>query len=140
MGTKKSGYAEMKSHRITLLGTQDAKLREWLCGHPEGHERGAIVLFRRLARKVRNQPVSNRFLAVDVIKMTDEWIIESSPTHLRINMRMLPEVYIRCEIENLELGFAHCHPAGYDGFSPKDDINEQTYCMVSLAATVKTPS
>jgi molybdopterin-synthase adenylyltransferase len=125
MGIKKPECKKMKGHRITLLGSQDAELRDWLNGHPEGHERGAIVLFRRLARKVRNQPVSDRFLAVIVIKMTDEWIIESSPTHLRINMRMLPAIYLRCEVENLELGFVHSHPAGFVGFSPRDDINEQ---------------
>jgi molybdopterin/thiamine biosynthesis adenylyltransferase len=115
----------MTGHRITLLGSQDVELRKWLSGHPEGHERGAIVLFRRLARQVRNQPVSDRFLVVSVIRMTDEWAEESSPTHLRINMRMLPEVYLRCEVEGLELGFVHSHPSGFPGFSPKDDINEQ---------------
>lgn len=110
--------------RITLLGSQDQELRTWLTGHPEGHERGAIVLFRRLARIVHNQPQSDRFLVVDIIKLTDKWILESSKTHLRFNMRLLPELYFRCEEENLELGFVHSHPDGYLEFSPQDDKNE----------------
>jgi len=114
----------MKSYRITLLGSHDRELRQWLCGHPDRHERGAIVLFRRLAREVNNQPVSDRFLAIDVVKMTDDWVVESSQTHLRINMRMLPELYLRCEAERLELGFVHCHPAGELEFSQKDEVNE----------------
>ena len=114
----------MTGHRITMLGSHDRALQEWLCGHPGGHERGALVLFRRLARVVNNIPASDRFLVIDVIKLTDEWILDSSPTHLKINMRMLPDVYFRCESEGLEFGFAHNHPAGYAEFSAQDDINE----------------
>lgn len=114
----------MINHRITLLGSQDSELQEWLCGHPEGHERGAIILFRRLSRPVNNQQRSVRFLAVDVVKMTDEWVIESSVTRLRINMRKLPDIYSRCEREGLELGFIHNHPSGFSGFSAQDDVNE----------------
>jgi molybdopterin-synthase adenylyltransferase len=115
----------MTSHRITLLGSQDKDIQAWLNGHPEGHERGALVLFRRLSRKVDGQPISNRFLVVEIIKMDGDWILESSATHLRINMRKLPELYFRCETEGLELGFIHSHPieVGYS-FSSNDDINE----------------
>ena len=115
----------MKDYRITLLGSQDIELQDWLVNHPDGHERGAIILFRRLARTVNNQPISDRFLAVDLIKMTDAWVIESSPSHMRINMRMLPEIYLRCEVEGLELCFIHNHPTGYLDFSSQDDINEK---------------
>lgn len=125
MGFEKTGRKQMISHRITLLGRQDNDLRVWLNGHPEGHERGAIVLFRRLARPVRKLPKSDRFLAVDVIKMTEDWVIESSVTRLRINMRKLPEIYLRCETEKLELGFIHSHPAGINNFSTRDDRNEK---------------
>jgi len=114
----------MTGHRITLLGSQNRILQEWLCGHPDGHERGAIVLFRRLARSVNAQPKSDRFLAVDVIMMSGDWVLESSATHLQINMRKLPEIYYQCETNNLELGFVHNHPTGYPDFSPTDDINE----------------
>ncbi len=115
----------MISHRITLLGSQDSELQEWLNGY-DSCERGALVLFRRLARKTNGLPISNRFLGVEVIKMADDWILESSATHLMINMRKFPEIYHRCETENLELGFVHNHPqgAGFD-FSPQDDVNEQ---------------
>ncbi len=40
-------------------------------------------------------------------------------------MRMLPEIYLRCELEELELGFVHSHPKGAHGFSRIDDLNEQ---------------
>lgn len=114
----------MIGSRITLLGSQDRKLQEWLCGHPDGHERGAIILFHRLARPVNNQLLSDRFLAVDVLKMSGDWVLESSATHMRINMRKLPEIYFRCESESLELGFAHSHPNGCSDFSSQDDTNE----------------
>lgn len=125
MGIKEAGCKQMKSYRITLLGTQDNELQEWLNGDPAGHERGAIVLFRRLARKVKGQPVSDRFLAVSIIKMSGDWIIGSSTKHLQINMRKLPEIYYRCETEGLELGFVHNHPGNLDSdFSAQDDRNE----------------
>lgn len=115
----------MKGHRITLLGSQEARLRTWLEGHPEGHERGAIILLRKLDRSVADQDTSIRFLAVDIIEMKDDWVLESSLTSLRINMRKLPEIYFRCEQEGLEFGFVHSHPAGHTVFSSKDDTNEK---------------
>jgi molybdopterin/thiamine biosynthesis adenylyltransferase len=115
----------MSGHRITLLVSQDTALRKWLEGHPEGHERGAIVLLRKFDRAVDGQKRSIRFVVVDVIEMTGDWVIESSATSLRINMRKLPEVYFRCEQEGLELGFVHSHPLGHSDFSDKDDLNEQ---------------
>ena len=115
----------MTSHRITLLGSHDRELRAWLNGHPEGHERGAIILFRRLARTVNGLPISSRFLAVEIIRMSDDWVIESSATQLQINMRKFPEIYNRCETDDLELGFVHSHPTGVSyAFSSLDDINE----------------
>lgn len=115
----------MTGHRITLLGSHDQELRNWLYGDQNGHERGAIVLFRRLARKVHGQTLSDRFLAVEVIKMSGDWILESSPAHLKINLRKFPELYLRCETEELELGFAHSHPHEHIDFSSKDTDNEK---------------
>ncbi len=114
----------MTGNRITLLGSLNNELQSWLCDHPDGHERGAFVLFRCLSRTVKTLPKSDRFMAVETIKLVDDWIIDSSETHLKINMRKLPEVYFRCETENLHLGFVHNHPNGYRGFSVKDNINE----------------
>lgn len=114
----------MTGHRITMLGSQDRALKEWLCGHPDGHERGALVLFRRLARVVNNIPASDRFLAVHVIELTGDWIIDSSPVHLTINMRKLPDIYLKCETEGLVLGFVHNHPVSNIEFSSQDEINE----------------
>ncbi|MGY3388320.1 molybdopterin/thiamine biosynthesis adenylyltransferase [Bradyrhizobium sp. USDA 3311] len=115
----------MNGHRITLLASQDATLRTWLTGHPDGHERGAVLLLRKFDRQVEGQPSSIRFVVVDIIEMTGDWVIESTPISLRINMRKFTEVYFRCEKEGLELGFVHGHPSGHLQFSPKDDENER---------------
>ena len=40
-------------------------------------------------------------------------------------MRKLPDLYFRCESEELELGFAHSHPSGANYFSATDDQNEK---------------
>lgn len=114
----------MTGHRITMLGSLDRALQEWLCGHPDGHERGALVLFRRLARAVNNISASDRFLAVHVIELSGDWIIDSSSTRLTINMRKLPEIYLKCETEGLVLGFVHNHPISNIEFSTQDEINE----------------
>ena len=112
------------SARITILGSKEKELKEWLQSHPENHERGAIILFKRISRPVENLIDSDRFIAVDIIKMDNDWVIDSSKSHFKINMRKFPEIYFRCESENLELGFAHNHPNGFQEFSAMDDINE----------------
>ncbi|MDD4570177.1 MAG: ThiF family adenylyltransferase [Tepidanaerobacteraceae bacterium] len=115
----------MNEHRITLLGSHDKILKEWLTTHPDGHERGAIVLFRRISRKVDGLPKSDRFLSVEIIRMEGDWIIDSTLNQFTINMKKFPDLYFRCENENLELGFVHNHPDGNFYFSEKDDINEK---------------
>ncbi|MDO8272432.1 MAG: ThiF family adenylyltransferase [Gammaproteobacteria bacterium] len=83
------------------------------------------MLFRKFARAVTGIEPSARYIAVDIIEMDDDWILDSSAIHLRINFRKLPPLYFRCETEGLELGFIHSHPLGVTNFSGKDDINEQ---------------
>lgn len=127
MGLSISGREEiMNTARIILLGTADRRLREWLLGHPEGHERGAIVLFRKFDRFTSHLPATPRFVAVDVIEMDGDWVLDSSPQHLKMNLRKLPEIYWRCEQEDLCLGFVHSHPTGYSTFSDKDNANERS--------------
>jgi hypothetical protein len=113
------------SGRIAVPKSLDKRLRGWLTSHPDGHERGAFVLFRKFDRPVDVLPTSPRFIAVDVIEIPNEWTIESSATRFRFNMRMLPPIYFRCEQQGLMLGFAHNHPSNDHDFSPKDDRNEQ---------------
>jgi len=115
----------MNDHRITLLGSHNEVLKGWLTTHPDEHERGAIVLFRRIARKVDGLPKSDRFISVEIIKMEEDWIIDSSINQFSINMKKFPDIYLRCENENLELGFVHNHPDGHLYFSEMDDINEK---------------
>jgi hypothetical protein len=126
MGVCESDTANtMSDHRVTLYGSLEARIRDWLSGSPEGHERGAVILFRRFRQQVEGLEASTRFVAVDAIMMDDDWILESSPVRLRINMRKLPPVYLRCELEDLQLGFAHSHPSGALFFSTIDDQNEK---------------
>ncbi|MEX0598158.1 MAG: ThiF family adenylyltransferase [Candidatus Paceibacterota bacterium] len=115
----------MNGHRITLLGSQEQNLKKWLISDSKGYERGAVILFRRFSRFDSTSFVSDRFVAVEVIQMDSDWILDSSKTHLTINMRKFPELYLRCEQENLELGFVHNHPSGYPDFSEKDNENEK---------------
>jgi molybdopterin/thiamine biosynthesis adenylyltransferase len=115
----------MKDYRITLLKSQDEQLRQWLTNHPDHHERGAIILFRRFSRPVNGLAESDRFVATEIILMDENWILESSENHFKINMRKFPDIYLRCEAENLELGFIHNHPLGYPNFSKHDDLNEK---------------
>jgi molybdopterin/thiamine biosynthesis adenylyltransferase len=113
------------SHRITFYGSLETRLRAWLDGSPEKHERGALVLFRRYRTDVEGLPESTRFVAIDVVELDGDWILESSSTRLRINLRNLPSIYLRCETDGLQLGFAHSHPDGALFFSSIDDQNEQ---------------
>jgi molybdopterin/thiamine biosynthesis adenylyltransferase len=115
----------MKDYRITLLKSQDEQLRYWLTSHPDHHERGAIILFRRFSRPVNGLSESDRFVATEILLMDGDWILESSENHFKINMRKFPDIYLRCEAENLELGFIHNHPPGYPNFSKHDDLNER---------------
>ncbi|WP_095090372.1 HesA/MoeB/ThiF family protein [Mesorhizobium sophorae] len=116
----------MNGHRISITGSLDNKLKSWLMGHPDAHERGALVLFRKMDRAVAGLPPSARFVGIDIIEMDGDWVLDSSPVHLRINLRKFQDIYVRCEQERLELGFAHCHPRGILDFSSKDDQNEQS--------------
>lgn len=111
--------------RITIPAGIDAELREWLEGHPERHERAALVLFREYDRGTTNLPTSKRWVAADLILLGDDWILNSSACHIEINLRKTPEVYLRCELEGLELGFVHSHPSGAAQFSDKDESNER---------------
>lgn len=115
----------MIEHRITILGTHEKILKDWLTGHPNEHERGAIILFKRIARNVSDLPRSDRFITVEIIKMENDWILESSTVHFKINMRKFSEIYFRCETDNFELGFVHNHPSEYEEFSENDNTNEK---------------
>jgi molybdopterin/thiamine biosynthesis adenylyltransferase len=115
----------MSGARITFLGTLETRLKSWLRGHPEGHERAAWVLFKKFDRGVEGLAPAPRYVAIDMIELDEDWVLHSSATHIRFNMRLLPDVFFRCEKEGLELGFVHSHPTGASEFSAVDDRNEQ---------------
>lgn len=112
--------------RITLLASQDKFLREHLDSHASGHERAAVVLFKRLSIAAGGLPMSDRFVAVAIHPFDDTWVTESSPSHIAFETRHLRELFRRCEEESLVFGFAHNHPTGFPDFSETDDANELT--------------
>lgn len=116
----------MNLPRITLLSAQDKKLREFLETHPSGHERAAIVLFRRIHRQVHGLADSDRYLAVDIIFFNDTWITDSSPSYISFELKHLRPIFQRCEEEKLSFGFVHNHPKGEPDFSHVDESNEIT--------------
>ncbi len=116
----------MNGARISLLGSQHDKLIADLEAHPDGHEKAAVVLFRRLHIPVEGLPDSDRYVAQDVIPFEDDWIRGSSPAHVAFDLAPLRELFRRCEDEGLVFGFVHNHPAGPTSFSHIDEENERT--------------
>lgn len=115
----------MTNPRITLLASQAQVLREFF-QHPEGHERAAVVLFKRYAIAMKELPDSDRYVAVAVHPFEDSWITGSSSSHVAFEMAPLREFFRRCEEEQLVFGFAHNHPTGHPHFSEVDRDNELT--------------
>lgn len=116
----------MSKPRITLLDSQEEYLRNQLQSHPSGHERAAIVLFRRLVRPVSGLEDSDRYIAVKVIPFESEWVTSSSSSHISFELKYLREVFRQCDDESLVLGFVHNHPGGFPDFSDVDEENERT--------------
>jgi hypothetical protein len=116
----------MSLPRITLLASHDSMLREYFSTHPSGHERAAIVLFRRLSIPLTGLLASDRYVAVSVYPFEEPWIKDSSPSHIAFQTGPLREFFRQCEDDSLVLGFAHSHPTGFPSFSETDDANELT--------------
>ncbi len=125
MGAKSPGWLTMHP-RVTLLGSQETKLRGYFESHPQGHERGAIVLFRRFVFSSSELTNSDRYVAVDVIPFEEHWVTGSSPMHVAFELKFFRELFLRCEEQSLVFGFAHAHPKGVSEFSHVDDANEET--------------
>lgn len=119
----------MNSPRLTLLEAQHDALVDYLEGHPEGHERGAIVLFRRLHISVEGLPDSDRYIAKEVVFLDESWANSSSAIHFDFKLAPLRELFRRCEEEKLVFGFVHNHPEGQSTFSAMDDQNELALLM-----------
>lgn len=111
--------------RVVLLSTHADKLKNYLDGHPQKHERAAIVFFRHLHREVEGLANSDRYLSVEVIPFHEEWIVSSSEIHIDFEMKYLREYFKKAEDEDLVFGFAHTHGQGNLEFSNKDDLNEE---------------
>jgi hypothetical protein len=116
----------MNQPRITMLGSQETGLRAFLDSHPHGHERYAIVLFRRYHLSVPGLADSDRYVAVDVIPSEEFWITGSSGAHVAFELKHFRELFRRCEEESLVFGFVHNHPGGPAEFSSLDEENEVT--------------
>jgi molybdopterin-synthase adenylyltransferase len=116
----------MSGPRLTLLSSQHEQLVDFLCSHPHGHERAAIILFRRLSVQLEGLAESDRYIAHEIILFDDDWTTGSSKLHVGFNLAPLRDLFRRCEEENFVFGFVHNHPDGPAGFSSTDEKNEQT--------------
>lgn len=116
----------MTGTRITLLGSAHTDLTRFLESHPDGHEKAAAVLFRRLHICVGGLPDSDRYIATEIVPFKDAWITGSSPAHIAFDLAPLRELFRRCEEEGLVFGFVHNHPGGPAAFSQIDEENERT--------------
>lgn len=116
----------MTNARITLLGSQHDILTSFLESHPDGHEKVAIVLFRRIRVLIEGLSESDRYIAQEVIPFDEAWVTGSSPTHIAFDLTPLNEIFRRCEDEKLVFGFIHNHPVGPAAFSQVDEENERT--------------
>ena len=112
--------------RVTMLGSLASRLATFLDSHPHGHERAAIVLFRRLHDPASGLPNSDRYIAVEVIPFEDQWVTSSSGAHVAFELKHFREIFRRCDEEALVFGFVHNHPGGPPRFSDVDNTNEQT--------------
>lgn len=110
--------------RVTLLGRQAEELTSFLTSHPHGHERAAVVLFRRLRRRAEGLQDSDRYLAVRAIPFEDAWVTSSSSTHVAFETAPLRDFFRQVDEEGLVFGFIHSHPPGAAGFSSTDTDNE----------------
>jgi molybdopterin-synthase adenylyltransferase len=116
----------MTGARITLLGSQHAALTEFLGSHPDGHEKAAVVLFRRLHVPIEGLEDSDRYVAHHFIPFDDAWITGSSSSHVSFALAPLRDLFQKCEEDGLVFGFVHNHPGGLASFSGVDDENELT--------------
>lgn len=110
--------------RLCLLGSLERSIRDYLTGHPDGHERVAIVLFRRF-KSPDGLPESDRFVATEFHPFGESWITESSTTGFSYSLRPLRLFFQRCEEEGLVFGFVHNHPPHSASFSSDDEENER---------------
>jgi len=116
----------MNNPRITLLASHEEQLLKYFEEHPNGHERAAIVLFRRIADPLNELTISDRYVAVKVIPFDETWITSSSESHINFKIKFLRESFRQCEEESLVFGFVHNHPTGFPEFSDIDNENEST--------------
>ena len=116
----------MSGPRVTFLAHQDEELREWLAAHPDGHERGAILLMRRYRFDSPSLEDSDRYQVTEVHRIPVDWVTSSGADHFAFQNRHLRPFMQRCEERGLTMGLAHSHPSGCPKFSAQDDINERS--------------
>lgn len=110
--------------RITIIGSHHDDLLRFFDSHKNGHECAAAVLFRRLRRHVPGLPDSDRYISCELILFRNEWITDSSPSHIDFIKAPLRELYRKCNDDDLVFGFIHNHPTGHPNFSERDFENE----------------
>lgn len=116
----------MPGPRVTMLAHHDEELQEWLAAHPDGHERGAILLMRRYRFESPNLEDSDRYQVIEVHPIPEDWVTSSGTDHIAFQNRHLRTFMQRCEERGFSMGFAHNHPSGYPSFSALDESNERS--------------
>lgn len=125
MGATAPGCRSMNGPRVALVGSQHSNLTKFLDGHPDKHERAAIVLLKRIHVSVESLKDSDRYVVVEVIPFEDSWVTSDSDSHVAFNLAPLRYYFRRCEEEGLVFGFVHNHPLGGEEFSDTDEENER---------------
>ncbi len=112
----------MTAFSITCLDEHDAALRHALFERP-GIEGAAYVLFReaRIASDPWDRISHRKLLARHVMPIEP---VSADGTHVTWDTRSYVALLQLSQKEELVLGIAHSHPAGFNGFSEQDDANE----------------
>jgi len=116
----------MSAFSLVCTDENDAALRAALTENP-GVEGAAYVLFRRA--KIASDPWDR----VARTKLLFREIVPIAPTsasdkHVTWRTDSFVAMLQRVQQEDLVLGIAHSHPAGFDSFSEQDNENEQELC------------
>jgi molybdopterin/thiamine biosynthesis adenylyltransferase len=85
-----------------------------------GNERAAYLICG-----IARMPSEIRLLVRDVVPVTKEEMLSSSPSSLSIAGKSVVRAIKNADLKRAALLFAHSHPTGFSDFSPQDDREER---------------
>ena len=115
----------MTTFSLTMTETQSSELHDHLL-RPNGHEHVAYVVCRpsRSRRDPWDGEAHERFLVVRIVPVSDEHIVESTPSIVSWQTASFVRLLKEADTEGFVVGIIHNHPAGMTTFSEQDDANE----------------